>query len=157
MIALMFPKSWQGSSQKCVIGDCIKCEMIWSWYQIWHEGLAVTFTTDHGIFRALCFSSYHCFVDNVAQEGRAGCKKWKQQQINLIRYCAIYIWTSKRALDNEPHFMTRSKKVMLLWHYLGPTCQPDPKPCRCVPIPDICHFFYTGSSFTFKILHPKIV
>ena len=64
---------------------------------IWHEGLDVTFTTDHGIFRALCFSSYHCFVDNVAQKGRAGCKKWKQQQINMIRYCAIYIWTSKRA------------------------------------------------------------
>ena len=25
---------------------------------------------------------------------------------------------------------------------------------RCIP--DICHFFYTGSIFTFKILHPKI-
>ena len=86
---------------------CIKSQIIWSWYQIWHEGLAVTFTTDHGIFRALCFSSYHCFVDNMAQAGRADCKMWKQQRINKLGYCAKYIWKSERPLRPWVTFLTQ--------------------------------------------------
>ena len=32
----------------------------------------------------------------------------------------------------------------------------DIRSCRSTPIPDICHFLYTGKTFRFNILHPKI-